>query len=128
MVEKKNNIKLFLTWILGIFVLAHAVIPHDHHYAENTEISEHAKHENDSHNKQSVHCFAVNFFILQKTETSTDKSVVAKTFLVYKNIFSPKNFFYKGPLIQATFFPDKNFRLTEFIFSEINPTRGSPVV
>ena len=53
--NNKKYIKALLLFA-GLFIILHAIIPHDHHY--NGEIHLHHSHNHHSHN--NTHCFLIN--------------------------------------------------------------------
>ena len=118
MLRKTGNINLLILLLSGMIIFAHAIIPHDHHYSEAQ------KHSDKNH---LLHCDALNNLIILKSEVKISKIQEFKSFSgndILKQLHI-SDFEFTGRTIT---FPENYLQLPKYIFSKIEPARGSPVL
>ena len=127
MLRKLKNIHLIVLLLSGIIIFAHAIIPHDHHYAYNTETTKHSETQNHSDKNQLLHCNALNNLIILKPEIKINKIQEFKSFLgndILKQLHISDFKFTEKTIT----FPENYLQLPKYIFSKIEPARGSPEI
>ncbi len=124
--NKYINTNIIFSVFIGLFIFFHAVVPHDHHYNESVIISEHTETASSTDKEKNTHCFAVNILFLQKTELSVDNKIFETKFpFLFFNKKEYENKSYNFTNRKELFFC-YSFKLPNFIFSQIDPARGSP--
>lgn len=127
MLRKSKNINLIILLLSGIIIFAHAIIPHDHHYGYNTETTKHHEEQNHSGTNNLLHCDALNNFIIVKSEVKINKIQQFKSFSgndILKQLHISDFKFTE----KAITFPENYLQLPKYIFSKIEPARGSPEI
>jgi hypothetical protein len=109
-----KSISVFFLWLAWLFILAHQVIPHDHHMAESVSYRGDScplsNNKPDHHHEFPVHCHALNDLTSEKVNAIILKNQIPDnelSFTEYTDIFefeyktTPVNVFEK-----VKFFPD----------------------
>ncbi len=115
-----KNISLVALLLVGVAILSHSIIPHDHHY----ELASNLEH---NHNDKSpIHCHYLNHIDLDKITTNNFQKIVKKLpALIAVFSFNENN-------IQKVFISFISHKaLNTFhpnAILSISPTRGSPLV
>lgn len=105
---KGQNIRWLFTFVAALMILAHAVVPHHHHFELSHSEEQEASCESSAQDKmpedQGSHCHAFNLLVSNKTTNSSlDQSLTE--FL---------NFFLTGIIVRVEIPPVKN--ITTIIF------------
>ncbi len=123
--KRHQNINLLVTVILGLLIFSHAVIPLDHHLPENNT-SRHTKTPDKQNSGNAIHCYVLNNIIFQKINISVENYVKIQKNTGF-NVFKNHEFsFIKFSAAEKKLLKGQCFNLPEYIFSKIEPARGSP--
>lgn len=105
---KAQHIGRLFTLLAGLIILAHAVVPHHHHF----EISHSSEDESacetpvqaQNTEKPDTHCHAFNILVSEKTSTTSLNQSLSDLF----------NFFTAGNIVQSVIPPVKDITTTIF--------------
>ena len=129
---KGQHIGNFLTFLAGLIILAHAVVPHHHHSEithspEEESICESPVQEKQTSEQNDSHCHAFNIL-------ASDYSITASSNQTKSDYF---NFFTVGIFAQTYFSPVKTYASTFFgnqsifikqLFFSAHSLRAPPVI
>lgn len=108
--------------VIGVVILSHSIIPHDHHYNIVCDTSEADHHENAKNH--IAHCHYFNEIISQRA--SVDDGYSAENVFVTTFCALIVNTDIEIASSQLLLFQDKDKLINFLYFNEIAPTRGSP--
>ena len=118
-----RNIIAYVFLITSLAIFFHSVIPHDHHYNVNCDLSHHQQHNHsDSH---PIHCHFFNEIIVDKAITTTHQKNVKFTLFDFALLFAD-NFQKINREYTKEYFPEQTVQIIFDICIENTPTRGSP--
>lgn len=122
MYKKFRHIKLILVFFLGFTLIFHAVIPHDHHYDNNSNIENH--HNDNKSEKESNHCNFLNNIDFDNLRNNNFTKVIKKNPIIFEIVFY--DLFNLSHQINN--FINENDNLSDYSsLISILPTRGSPL-
>ena len=119
MATKSKNIILFLFLLVGLIILAHSIIPHDHHY--NT--SDYLAHHDSENTDDSLHCFLFNNIIVDKIVVVLNINILNFISFFQQTADHYTTFFRN--LVVITFCDDPLFTYSAQLVANC-PSRGSP--
>jgi hypothetical protein len=84
---KGQHLGRLFTFLAGLIILAHAVVPHHHHYEPTHASVQESSCENHTHEKSSedpfAHCHAFNVLIAERTLISSLNQFFSDFFIFY---------------------------------------------
>ena len=123
----KSGLKHILPGVMlfvGLVVLLHAILPHDHHYDTDTHIHRKDYHKNGKHNDKPLHCYYLNHYLVHNSvKTPAGHSILTKKvskFFSAGNDFNIDIKIFKASLYADFYFPVYIAFLENFL------TRGPP--
>jgi len=118
----KNRLHIILSLAIGLLILSHAIVPHDHHY-DVSETSEH--HNNQEENNNPAHCHLLNTldYVLIKSNVQVSVKKTTPNFTFTLNDFNIRSLT-KGIKLFVKVSIEKNY----FYYAQSIPVRGSPFV
>lgn len=125
MKKQTQNIIAYLLIATSLAIFFHSVIPHDHHYDMNCELSHH-QHDHDNSDQEPIHCHFFNEVIVDKAITTTNKKIADDTSIAFAALLL-LNFRFTNNELPKFYFPEQEKLTLSLAFRENTPTRGSPL-
>jgi len=127
--QMKKEIKNIIAYMLlttSFAIFFHSVIPHDHHYNINCDLSHH-NHQHEKGEEAPVHCHFFNEIIVDKAFSAPQYKVqkIIPVDFVFAYIV---NLRFTKPEQKIHYFYEQNQSFDYFVCIENSPTRGSPIV
>ncbi len=119
-----RNIIAYVLLITSLAIFFHSVIPHDHHYSVNCDLSHH-QHSHNRSDSHPIHCHFFNEIIVDKAITTTHQKIVKFTLLDFTLLFTDDFKKINGEYTHE-YFPEQIVQVVFDICIESSPTRGSP--
>ena len=121
MYVKHKNITAILSLFIGLQIILHAAIPHDHHFNGNNKNHKEEKNKN----RKSEHCISLNDIISDNSIGKIKKILRKKNTTVYINQNNEKTKIRQNLLFTVNH--KKNKPEKYGIFIKTVPVRGSPL-
>lgn len=125
MKKQTQNIITYLLIATSLAIFFHSVIPHDHHYDINCELS-HNQHDHKNSDHEPIHCHFFNEVIVDKAITTVNKKISDISSLEFAALLFLK-FRITNNELPKFHFPEQEKITLSFVFKENTPTRGSPL-
>ena len=119
------------TFLAGLIILAHAVVPHHHHFelthlSQPESTSESSSQENNTENPDS-HCHAFNLLVSEKTPNSSLNQTLSDYFSFFLTGITADIEFLPVQNITSIFLDAKTIFLKQF-FITAHTLRGPPAI
>jgi len=108
--------------MVGVTILAHSIIPHDHH----TELSNYQEHNHQKNGQEPIHCHFLNHIDIDKVSTNNSYKIIKQFPGLLAIIKTDNTKLYIDLFVKVTGFLPVSLNLKNIIYS-ISPTRGSPL-
>ena len=125
MIKQTKNIIAYLLIATSLAIFFHSVIPHDHHYDMNCELS-HNQHNHDNSDQKPIHCHFFNEVIVDKAITTANNKISDDTSIAFAALLL-LNFRFTNNKLPKFHFSKQEKLTLNFVFRENMPTRGSPL-
>jgi hypothetical protein len=125
MIKQTKNIIAYFLIATSLAIFLHSVIPHDHHYDINCELSHH-QHNHDNSDHEPIHCHFFNEVIVDKAITTVNKKISEYSNIEFTALLF-SNFRFTNTKHPKSYFPEQDKLILNLVFRENMPTRGSPL-
>ena len=118
-----KNISIILFLFVGTAILAHSIIPHDHHY----ELGANLEHHNHQNGQEPIHCHYLNHIDLDKVSTNNFQRLSKQLPALLAVISFDNQKTISDIFTDIAQTEQVNLSLLNVLLNT-SPTRGSPVV